>query len=1465
MATTIASTARTPSRSGPSPAAATGAGAAFRPAQRGFLGRLRELLAGRAPAPAAADLEGDSVHRLRPAAATGRFARFCGRIETVSQDQRLRAQGLLGQLQATGSRATGVSAEATGPGTDRLPSALHDLIRACAHEWPDQVFDRVFDQLTQEGELAGEIRTYLSTPGVNADQLLSQIQTACRASDTLGLRSASRGAAIFAAVVAHAGDADAQARIARLQSQFKAIQSAVSTPFPERLVALEKLLGGIDTTQWATRSQETAALRREAVALQQQLTHGQGTIEGAFLGQIALLRDTSAPLGQRVASVKDLEAMLKAVPVALGAAARGRIDQALHQARVALLAEMQTIPDRAFAPLRALAGVEPARAPQALEAARATLQDLALALSLGPDFGLADAEVAQSQSLLAWASDQLAVLETPVPALRRCRELARDRGELAASQLADWIVGLPLANRLIVSQRLQQLFEAVQPARRDEVLQALARAVATPSGAGGAGATQPSDAFTRSLCPALTDSPSTLAAILRGVDWREEVNAFELTLVDAQEHAIRLGVPADLARCPTGQQDFNARRLKIDARFNQLKVSDELNQVFQRATVQAKTGLHIGGDGARGPATAFTALAPSEALLAALKKVAPATVTDIDLLLVQWIQLSAAADLITQDKAEGLCRAVIASTPGAGGDLDLEKAVGMVKQGFRSTDEVVRCRKALEAFAAKLKAANLVTQADRQKDPLVYAEFLVAALYERVTGTPPPEEFTDEAIEQGIRARLRQVEETHLGTHRALDARVTALKGLIASGRLPGEGLRDGKTTNSERPVAQLLQSLPNQVTKLDALLAYLAAAEALQALPSQVSDSDPRATALARTMQDSLERLSGFNPATLNFEAGAALPSHSQLKPLLAHKQAIEELRNILGTIAKLESGATAGLAQYQKEMTPLIEAISHLAIFQEALRRQDPALRLDTAIPGPSTVGNQVVKQMAQLGLRLDLLPEYTEVRKKYQAQVEALTKADGRLVKIGALPELCGALDPTTTSARVRELWAGGSPRNGSSGQAPSSPSATGGPAETKAGPPPAAKPGRDRLAARMKGLEVGHAFSIRFGRYGDQAVTQPVAPGVSVSVEAGGEKFDGIHVQRQQDGYVVEVFARAEARFGVSLKAFNDALSVGVRGAASRGDGLTFHFKDAATCESMIRSLTSGQSIDLAAWREVRVAQGQQSGLMGRVEAVAALGLGEAIASVQAALSAQTDVTLAVHRSGAEETEVVARRVALIAQAHVAGAGGRVQGDAEAGLDRTVRRSVTRSRGLLTEGRVELCSRVVNGNVKATLKALMPGLPPGKVDTLAQEIGEVDASGELALQCRLTDEAMGRANAHLRRARQGLLEAALSVGGSRLQQAQAEAQAAVKAAELELQKPSSYRVERVQVRQFTQVQATASRGVYTNAATSRDDKARTVDLDRPAAEAEMAAEGEMAAGSALPASYTTWLSFTPGLSS
>ncbi len=1454
----------------------------LRPAQRGFFSRLQEVMLGRAVVAASAAEPDDPIGYLRPVAASGAFARLAGRIDPLSGSQRQHAVALLAQVRAPQLQTPAAAL----PGDPQ--DGMLQLARACADEWPDQVFDRAVEALRNDLALRRSVTRQMTAGEATVDGLLARVTQDCRASDTFRLRSASRAQAVLAAALAVVGDVQAQRVLADLRARLEALRADPGPlPLLQRLAALRALAASIDGAGLVVRTGERDRLRTEVAGLIQGLLVSQAGMEGDIRRAILSLGDRSTTLAPRIAALATVDTAIRAAEGRLPATVLESLRGSLATAALNLQAETRDAPTRAFALIRTLdPTLHRTRDAATLQEHRDLLADLREATQTCP--GLAPhARQALARSI-DWASQRLAVLEQPIAVLATCRELATARSEPACRQLAESIEGLRTSEYIEVCRRLQLLMDGIDPLRQDEALLALARAVAaSPTGRDGKGE-MGGRAFRETLIPALTTRPDVLVALFQAREWREEVCAFALAVVDDEERSVQAGVPEACERYSAGGVDFDAQRLRIDAWHNQRLVSDELDRLFLLSALRTK--VKVTGGMVSGLASAFTALAPTRELIDGLCRVAPGVVEALDLRVVQWIALSAAAGLLSNTEAEALCRFL---TGRDGAALTLEEALRHVRQGFPSTGAVVRCRQELAAFARKLQQAELVSVADRNKNPLAYADFVLRRVCERATGVVP-DTVDGPAIAQAFQARWKQVEQRKALLVDSLDKRLAERDALLTGLRPLAGGGHPGAPGVAPCLWMREGQAYAGAEPAMRALVAYLAAAEALADLKGDTPAIRKAERALVTELETCRARLSGLDPVTLQVRDHDELPDPASLKAWLPMKATLEQLVNMQQGLARLQPQVEVERRRYEADMARLVEQGSQIALFQVALASGDPAFELSKAFGTQSTMGAQVVRRMGDLGLTPGRFPAGTPLNRRLIEQIEAMTTPRGRFVALGNLAALCAELDPTTlrfkAAAKVHGLVTPGAKAHAGTPAAPvkAPPAATGTAVRKKGGllgrlsraatgsaasqpaaavsllpsasasaavPAAPARAEPDRLAIRLKALQPGEAFAIRFGRYGDQIVSQPVLPGLSVATHMGAERSDGIHILREGEGYEVEVIGRREVRFGVALQAFNEALGLSAEGSRATGAGLRFRFADLATCESMVRSLSEGRHIDLLAWREARVDQVAQTARTGRLEASINLGVAEAIAAVGAAVSAQVGVTREVRQSGAQDQEIVRRQLALIAEAHGTAAQGRLEGHMERGLDRTVTRHVIREQGLLkTQSGAVLSVRVVGGRVPQALQTLMPGLGDAAAQALAERIGEVETHGELQLRCRLSAAAIGEANAHLRRANQALLDAALTVDRDRLAEAGRQARAAAEAAEKVLQKADSYVVEGLHVRRRDEVRAEASRGVFKNFATSEDASLQAIDLSLPAA----AGAGAPVAEQALPAAYDGWMS-------
>ena len=465
------------------------------------------------------------------------------------------------------------------------------------------------------------------------------------------------------------------------------------------------------------------------------------------------------------------------------------------------------------------------------------------------------------------------------------------------------------------------------------------------------------------------------------------------------------------------------------------------------------------------------------------------------------------------------------------------------------------------------------------------------------------------------------------------------------------------------------------------------------------------------------------------------------------------------------------------------LLLTLRRVAVIQVATQSKDPDFK-PSGQNASGTYTSQIMNRLAGMGVEPNA--QNPAVKKAALHALQKLPK-DSR-----NLEQLCAKFDPGTTSNRAgalkRSLF-GGQPLV----------------RVTPADPLTAQRSANEAtLKGAVAGLQANQVITIAFETSGGLSVVIPVAPGVSVTTDVSASKRNSIMVSREESGvFGVEILRGATVRQGASVASMADVINVSLGLTRATDEGQLIEFNNQADCEAFLVAVANNKDITphLKAASSVRAATYNERRADASVSATADF----TIASLSAEIALDVGEKYSVLQNKQFTAEVFSRDVRAKVVLKAAVADDLASAQTGVGIKLGVRRNVMRENGMLAGApatglqaggqedpspTLDVVAWVVGRNTQSCLSTLLPGASPAQMQSIAAQLGTVEAGTELFTRYKLGETARVQANSLLGKAHAALSEAAALPPGPSQKTARDKAREFVKQADIVSRDPANY---------------------------------------------------------------------------
>ncbi|HSW16232.1 MAG TPA: hypothetical protein VLJ86_03330 [Ramlibacter sp.] len=795
------------------------------------------------------------------------------------------------------------------------------------------------------------------------------------------------------------------------------------------------------------------------------------------------------------------------------------------------------------------------------------------------------------------------------------------------------------------------------------------------------------------------------------------------------------------------------------------------------------------------PTGVFRATMPDVKLIAWLMKNVPGLVSDRNLVIASWISLShydPKTGQVDMDKVRGLL-----------GQLELQGIeVGdieqYVKQGFGSAASVMQCRDQVKNFANAIANESLLTQMEALRSQRFKAENLARALIEQTCGAKS-EGAAIKSVNEAMASKLN-------------DAAPSVFRDV---GREFGEAvLRKGELLHNLRTVrsdllrargpadrawiespAELAAALPAR----NAVLAYLRCDDRYKAAfsASKNPKTDANIQALGQAVLDARKTVVQFDASTLRADPTRTSPeSHNALRDAGVHLIEMAELEKVNATIDALRDKTTASLAS-----TPFVRKALLIAILQEAAVSDSP----DFTAQGK--VGS-ILKRLEGFGFKVkganaQMSKVITDLSSDLSANSQGLallfTKAEAEVGLTKAEKVAKGATSLKSVMATdVQEKRA-----------------------ETER-----------VIKSQFLALAGGTEFTVTFGSFGEVSASAPVAPGLNVGAFSRIERNNSIRISNPTTGkFTITLETGGSVRHGLSVSAMADLLAVKGYVQKDTSGGFSFTVDTKERCQALAIALANGDAVDPSMWEGSAIQQTSRAGKQGNASVEANLGLGVATLAAEGRVIKGNSVEQYKTARGEIEVHYQASRVAVKASAELAVDSG--SATAQAGVDRSVRKTIAKQYGMFTDGcELTLSRTVVGGNVKKCVEQLLPKALHGRLGEHLTNLGELEDDTEIFVRCRLSPTAIAAANDLLSQADAQVLKANFESTKAGREAANAKAAELIAKAYALTRDSANYVAQGIGYTSKALVEVTQNRKLYENFASTQSLETNFLEFNEPA---------------------------------
>jgi hypothetical protein len=810
------------------------------------------------------------------------------------------------------------------------------------------------------------------------------------------------------------------------------------------------------------------------------------------------------------------------------------------------------------------------------------------------------------------------------------------------------------------------------------------------------------------------------------------------------------------------------------------------------------------------PRNVFSATRPDAKLLGWFMRHAPGIVADRNLVIANWISLSCydpATGTIDKSRTQPLFDTLRLQ------GLDPGHIEQYIQQGFRNGAAVVKCREQVCKFARALDDAKLLKEMEQARSVRYRAEELTQRLLREVIGTDPAgmsSEQIAERMKSGLKHAAPHATENMPAKLARLTVRREELLTEIMNGAGPLKSLGGDTKLDWIKSAGKLAEQVHLYQHALDALMYH-------DILSDSAKPAADRAAAEAG-LQKHLGALKYFNILKLRENTDTLLTRRDRgLTPktdIGSRAETIRNLRAIQGLLRPLRE-----LAQVDSTIAAIrpmligssagdlfVERAMRVAILQEAVASGSVDFT-------PQAKAGAVLKRLASFGFQPGSSNE--NMRGLLRQATEHLTQ------NARSLEDLCKLYDVQEQARSARAAVTGKSDVR----------SALKGDVRKKRAE------NAKIIRSQFQDLGPDSSLAIRFGAFGELSVSLPVLFVLSVSSETQVQRDNAITISNEEvDGksrYTLKLVGGASVRSGVSVDVIADLLSA--KGFVGRGadQGFSFTFDDREACMNLALALAGGDPADPRLWQGASVQTDQAIGKGAGASIEAGLDLGVLALEAQAQIQGGREVS--VQESAFGRTETYGRHFEATSSAAATLIGDLGDKEVEAGIDRTVTRTLKTALGMFApDCELTVSARVVGGNLDRCLRYVLPPGLAGRIDDFRKELEGVDEGTQLFVRCGLDPQVRAQANELLAKAEKILLDATQGSregAGRRHQAAREEARKLVVAAYALTERPGAYIPQGLGWTTQALVEVTSSRKVFDYFASSEALETRFLPFETP----------------------------------